>query len=195
MMQRTPMKRTAWPQRLPPTGNRVDKSESNLACRPVDCAQTAIKKIVKSTAIMAKTGDFTTTVSIPKTDPHRSRALLDMARGRLCLLRVPGQCIGGTETTVACHSNKAAHGKAGARKADDEYSVWGCFGCHGWMDQGKAPGYTKDMVFMRAHADQVLEWRRISSSSTVPARDRLAARWALEHLNATPVNISSKNGL
>jgi hypothetical protein len=187
-MQRTPMKRTAWPRKLVPVGNRVDKYEPNQPLSPVDCAQTAIKKIVKSTAVMAKFGDFSPT-PIPRTEPHRSRALLDMARGRQCLLRVPGVCVGGTETTVACHSNKAAHGKAGARKADDEYSVWGCFGCHGWLDQGKAPMHTKDMTFMRAHADQVLEWRRIARSSIEPARDRLAALWALDYLNAIPVII------
>lgn len=189
MMQRTPMKRTAWPRRVSTTKKQVSEFESNRPIAPVNSEQEAIKKIVKNTAVMAKIGDFITTVFIPKTEPHRSRALLDMARGRQCLLRVPGQCLGGTETTVACHSNKAAHGKAGARKADDEYSVWGCFGCHGWLDQGKAPGHTKDMVFMRAHADQVLEWRRIASSSSQPARDRMAARWALDNLNATPVNI------
>jgi hypothetical protein len=193
-MQRTPMKRTAWPRRLPPTLKQVSESESKPVPHGVDCAQTAIKKIVKSTAVMAKISDLPHT-PIPKTELHRSRALLDMARGRPCLLRVAGVCSGRAESTVACHSNKAAHGKGGARKADDEYSVWGCFSCHGWLDQGKAPGHTKDMVFMRAHADQVLEWRRIAQDPSEKASNRLAAQWALDQLNATPVNISSKNSL
>lgn len=123
----------------------------------------------------------------PKTEPHRNRALLDLAMGKPCLFMVPGECVGGTSTTVACHSNKSAHGKAGARKADDEYSVWGCFGCHAWLDIGKAPTHTKDMVFMRSHADQVLEWRRIAASAGASARDRLSAQWALDQLNATPI--------
>lgn len=184
MMNRTPMKRTAWPQRLPPTVKQVLESESKPGHHGVEPAHTAIKKIVKSTAVMAKSSDLPHT-PIPKTEPHRSRALLDMARGRPCLLRVAGVCSGRAESTVACHSNKAAHGKGGARKADDEYSVWGCFSCHGWLDQGKAPKHTKDMVFMRAHADQVLEWRRISQNPAEKQRDRVAALWAIQNLKAS----------
>jgi len=143
-----------------------------------------LKKIVKSTAKIAQMGSFGPTPR-PKTEAHRNPALLAMARGRPCLLRVAGVCSGRSESTVACHSNKAAHGKGGARKADDEYSVWGCFSCHGWLDQGKAPGHTKDMVFMRAHADQVLEWRRISQNPAEKQRDRVAALWAIQNLKAS----------
>lgn len=133
---------------------------------------------------MAQIGEMP--ITIAKVDAHRNRALLDMARGRPCLLRVPGVCQGGTETTVAAHSNWACHGKAGARKADDQYSVWACAACHiGWLDQGPAPKEEKQTVFMRAHAAQVLEWARIERDPSETPRVRKAARWALEQLNST----------
>jgi len=122
-----------------------------------------------------------------KTEPHRNRHLLDMASAQRCLLRAPGVTCALRETTVACHSNLAEHGKAGARKADDEYSVWGCFACHRWLDQGPADATLKTVTFMRAHLDQVAEWRAIAADPGQPARDRAAAQWALDHLNATPV--------
>jgi len=123
----------------------------------------------------------------PKTEQRRNPHLLAMARGRYCLLRVPGVCIGGTETTVACHSNLSIHGKAGARKANDEYHVPGCFACHRWLDQGPADGVLKAMTFMQAHIEQVGYWRALVGDLTQPLKDRAAARWALDHLNATPV--------
>ena len=66
---------------------------------------------------------------------YRNRALLDLARGRPCLLQVPDVCIGGMETTVACHSNQARHGKAGWLKAHDWAAAWGCIACHAYIDQ------------------------------------------------------------
>lgn len=177
MLRRTPMRRTAWPSRAP--------ASTKAAPRLVECAQAAIKKIVKSTAVLARITN-TDTIAFQKTPVGRNRALLDMARGRQCLLRVPGVCQGGTETTVSAHSNWACHGKAGARKADDQYSVWACAACHiGWLDQGPAPKATKQMTFMRAHADQVLEWRRIERDPSETTRTRNAARWALDQLNST----------
>lgn len=185
MIRSTPMKRTAWPRRLPPTGKRVDCSEEKQPPALMECAPVAIKKIVKSTAVMARISDLPHT-AITKEPENRNRALLDMARDRHCLLRIAGVCQGGTETTVACHSNWACHGKAGARKASDAFSVWGCGSCHHWLDQIAAPKATKRAAFMRAHADQVLAWRRITQDTSESPRFRKAAQWALEALNATP---------
>lgn len=123
--------------------------------------------------------------AFPKAQPNRNPALLDMARGRYCLLRVPGVCLGGTETTVSAHSNWACHGKGMARKAADQYSCWACSGCHGWLDQGPESKATKQAAFARAHADQVLQWRRITTDAGEPLRFRRAAQWALDLLNAT----------
>lgn len=127
----------------------------------------------------------------PKSAPHRNRHLLDMARGQRCLLRVPGVCNGDIRTTVACHSNLGVHGKAGARKADDEFTVHGCSACHHWLDRGPADATLKAVTFMRAHLDQVAEWRAIAADPSQPARDRAAAQWALDHLNASPVGLES----
>lgn len=178
------MRRTAWPKRLSTTIQQRAEFEQNKVDDRMERALTATIKIAPVAAKVAKIGGSTTTV-FPKEPPNRNRALLDMARGRQCLLRVPGVCQGGTETTVAAHSNWACHGKAGARKASDAYVVNACFSCHSWLDQGPAPKATKQMTFMRAHADQVMEWRRIERDPSETPRMRNAARWALEKLNST----------
>lgn len=123
----------------------------------------------------------------PKTEPHRNAHLLAMARGKPCLFRLPGICNFDPATTVACHSNLGIHGKGGARKADDEYSAWGCFACHSFVDQGRGDLATKELAFMCAHLAQVDEWRAIAGSAATDPKDRVAAQWALDHLNATPV--------
>jgi hypothetical protein len=121
----------------------------------------------------------------PKTEPYRDAALLEMARGRTCLLIVPAVCSHRVDTVVAAHSNLPEHGKAMGRKADDHYSVWGCFACHSWLDQSKAAGAQKAMAFQLAHARQVLAWRLVAMDATEPERLRRAARRALERLGVT----------
>lgn len=138
-------------------------------------------------ALLRKPNYSGTTAPAAKPTAWRNRALLDSARDQPCLLRVAGICIGGTETTVACHSNLAIHGKAGARKADDAYSVCGCAACHRWLDQGYAAAGEKMAVFMAAHMNQVLEWRRRSADTSEPLRFRRAFLAVLEFLNATPL--------
>lgn len=185
------MKRTAWPRRLPHTGKSVEVCEQNQPIALVEYASVAMEKIAVVGAKMARISDLPHT-ACAKEPAHRNRTLLDMAQDRPCLLRIPGECVGGGETTVACHSNKSAHGKGMARKAHDEYTVWGCAQCHRWLDQGSWPAHAKDYVFMRAHADQVLEWRRISTDTREPARFRIAARWALDTLNASPISSATQ---
>lgn len=121
----------------------------------------------------------------PKSSAQRNAHLRDMARGMPCLLRVPGVCTQDRATVVCCHSNLSIHGKAGARKADDFYSVWGCAACHSWLDRAPASRAQKASAFMAAHLAQVLEWRAIAFDTRSQARDRAAALWALERLNAT----------
>ena len=122
----------------------------------------------------------------PKPRPWRCPTLLDMARDRPCLLLVPGICNHRTDTTVAAHSNWAEHGgKAGARKADDCYTVWACYACHTWLDAGRASADRKRAAFLAAHPLQVFAWRQIATDPTEPARYRRAALAALERLGAT----------
>ena len=122
----------------------------------------------------------------PKPVEHRNPTLLAMARDNYCLLRVPHVCNFDPRTTVACHSNWAIHGKSGARKADDHYSVWGCSACHSWLDQGKEKKQRKQATFMRAHLEQVQAWRRIAGDITSKPREWLAAHWALHLLDKSP---------
>ena len=123
----------------------------------------------------------------PKAKAYRDAALLEMARGRHCLLRIPGMCVGATETTVAAHSNLLAHGKAKSRKADDCYSVFACYPCHFWLDQGAAAAVDKEAAFMAAHVRQVFAWREIAADPGEPERFRRAALRVLERLGATPL--------
>lgn len=126
-------------------------------------------------------------IAVPKPEAHRNAHLLSMARGRPCLFRIPGVCNFDPATSVACHSNLGVHGKAGARKADDEYSAWGCCACHTWLDTRQGDPTACELAFMSAHLAQVCEWRAIAGSAAANPKDRAAARWALDHLNASPV--------
>jgi hypothetical protein len=81
---------------------------------------------------------------------------LAACRGEPCFLRVSGVCcsIGWShESVVDCHSNQSRHGKAGARKADNIYTVPGCGPCHAWIDQNRVgtPKQEKYDVWDRAY--------------------------------------------
>jgi hypothetical protein len=146
------------------------------------------RRVLASTRGRAATMGPATTTPVPKTVAARNPALLEMARGRTCLLcTLTGQRLCHPESTVAAHSNLSVHGKAGARRADDHYSAWLGDAHHRWLDQGAAPAAQKLQAFMAAHGAQVDEWRRIVHDRGEPARYRRAAAWALERLNATPV--------
>lgn len=158
---------------------------SGFARKVYERAPAAPLRRVERSGVIAR---ISATVSaIPKTEAKRNPHLLDMARGKPCLLRISDVCNFDHETTVACHSNLGLHGKAGARKADDCYSVWGCSACHEWLDHGRADQVNKQLAFMMAHLAQVCEWRAIASSAAADPKDRAAAQWALDHLNATPL--------
>lgn len=74
----------------------------------------------------------------PKT-VYRNPALLALASGEECLLRIPKYCQGGTDTTVACHSNRLRDGKGKGIKAHDWAIAFGCGACHWFIDQSTAP--------------------------------------------------------
>lgn len=169
MKRSTPLRRTGFQREAPPR-----------APRPVYQPITPVPgRIVRAAA----GNDAQFAGAAPKTEPQRNRALLDMARGQPCLLRVPEACIGGTETTVACHSNQSVHGKAGARKADDQWSVWGCAGCHTWLDQGPAPAAEKGERFAAAHRWMVAIWQDIAAGlQPATPKERKAAQWALDRI-------------
>lgn len=72
----------------------------------------------------------------PKKRQGHDKAMLEACRGQPCYLKIEGVCVGGTDTTVPCHSNQAKHGKGMGIKADDKYTVPGCHACHAELDQG-----------------------------------------------------------
>ncbi|SIT43694.1 Gp74 [Paraburkholderia piptadeniae] len=76
-------------------------------------------------------------------------------RDQICYLRVPALCPqrDPEETIVPAHSNESEHGKGGARKADDRYTVPACFWCHAWLDQGDAPRLLKFRTWRRGYRE------------------------------------------
>lgn len=123
-------------------------------------------------------------VAQPKSVALRNPALLEMARGRQCLLQAPYTMSHDPATTVACHGNSHKFGKAKGRKAQDFYSAWGCFECHSWLDSSGAASDEKERVFHLAMFRQMLAWEQIAASEVEPQRFRRAAEWALDHLQA-----------
>lgn len=123
-------------------------------------------------------------VALPKSEAKRNQALLDMARARPCLLQAPYTMSHDPATTVACHGNSHKFGKAKGRKANDQYTVWGCFECHGWLDQGSATAEEKEKVFHLGMFRQMLAWEQVAASESEPQRFRRAAEWALDQLQA-----------
>lgn len=81
----------------------------------------------------------------PKKRPGHDKAMLTACKGELCYLRIPGVCIGGTETVVPAHSNQAKHGKGMSIKAEDQYTVPACMACHVAIDQSAQ--FTKQEKF------------------------------------------------
>lgn len=187
MKRGAPLKRTAWKSKPREQRRQVaphDAGNPKSASTAVCIEQPATKTVAKRCGTYASPPTVT---AAPKPVAQRNSHLLKMAKGKPCLLCVPGVCTQDRATVVCCHSNSSAHGKAGSRRADDHYSVWGCFACHSWLDTGKAPAAAKASTFMRAHLAQVLEWRAIAFDTRSAPKDRAAALWALERLNATPV--------
>ncbi|MFM0243803.1 hypothetical protein [Paraburkholderia sediminicola] len=87
---------------------------------------------------------------------------IDACRNEECYLRVPGVCcsIGWShDSVVDCHSNQSRHGKAGARKADNIFTVPGCGPCHAFIDQNRVgtPKQEKYDIWDRAY----VEWEPV----------------------------------
>lgn len=120
----------------------------------------------------------------PKTVALRNPAVMDMARGRPCLLQAPYTMHHDPTTTVGCHGNGHAFGKGSSRKAEDCFVVWGCFECHAWLDQGSATAEEKQRVFHLGMFRQMLAWEQVAASESESPRFRRAAEWALDQLQA-----------
>jgi hypothetical protein len=150
----------------------------------VPAAAAPLRALVRAGLIARASGDV---VALPKSPRAENKHLLSMAREKPCLIRSP-ICVGGTETTVACHGAGVANGKGTGYKVGDHITAWGCHACNHYTDAyAGATREQKTAAFMAGHLRQVLEWRAIVGDQTQPAKDRAAAQWALDRLNATPV--------
>lgn len=74
--------------------------------------------------------------SRPKRRPMAERRYALACRDEPCYLLIPGAPSHDRATVVDCHSNQLKHGKGGAIKAADLYTVPGCAWCHHQIDQG-----------------------------------------------------------
>ena len=80
--------------------------------------------------------------------------LRKMARGKPCMVRLPG-CDGGGETTVLAHYRLAGYCGTGI-KPPDEMAAWCCARCHDLADgRRRELGVTKQDARL-AHAEGVL---------------------------------------
>jgi hypothetical protein len=73
--------------------------------------------------------------------PYRNKKLTNAAKGQECTLNIPGACVGGTETTVACHS--PLWEDRNGTKAPDYAISFGCVACHSVIDR-REKYYTHD---------------------------------------------------
>lgn len=60
--------------------------------------------------------------------------LRDLARGKPCMVRIPGVCNGNPDTTVLAHFRMAGT-CGGGMKPDDWQAAWACHACHDECDR------------------------------------------------------------
>jgi Protein of unknown function (DUF1364) len=114
---------------------------------------------------------------------YRDANLLAMARGRRCIAMFTQFCKGDDgETTVAAHSNQLRHGKGRSLRASDCYSIWACWACHSWLDQGSGGRQERVDAFDAAHEIQIREWEKIAADTSETEKNRKSAAMALEQL-------------
>jgi predicted ATPase len=80
--------------------------------------------------------------------------LRELARGKPCMVRLPG-CDGGGPTTVLAHYRLAGYAGVGM-KPIDEMAAWACASCHAIIDGvDDRLKWTRDQVRL-AHAEGVM---------------------------------------
>jgi hypothetical protein len=101
----------------------------------------------------------------------RSPALLKLAAGHECTLRIEGVCVRGP--CVSAHSNQAVHGKAKSIKAHDCFIAWACAPCHAELDQGKKFNREQKVaIWTRGHNETLPLLMREALGETVARRPR-----------------------
>lgn len=88
--------------------------------------------------------------------------ITDSARGKPCLISIPGHCRRDVEHTVCCHLRRP--GVAGvALKPDDVLSVRGCDTCHAVIDGREKSQFTRDQIdsfVLDAFCKTILQYKR-----------------------------------
>jgi hypothetical protein len=80
-------------------------------------------------------------VGFPKNVTYRNKRIRESARGKECLMRLPG-CAGGTESTIWSHYRGGSGGKGLGLKADDLCGAFACVSCDQLYDgQKKRPAH------------------------------------------------------
>lgn len=184
--QKQTKERKPWPRKSREAKEAAQRERMNIRfANRFQTDATADFDFPEANDIIKAQGTYTGEMLIadPKTVAKRCSALLEMARGRRCLMMAVDECecLAGS-TTVAAHSNSYRHGKGRSRKADDCWSVWACAACHRWLDQGAAPRAEKERAFAAAHERQITHWSSISKDPAEPKRFQDAAKWAISQL-------------
>lgn len=78
-------------------------------------------------------------MNLKKQHRHESKRLRDSARGRDCMIRIPGVCNFNPETTVLTHVN----GGGAGTKHSDLLAAFGCSSCHDAIDGRIRTQYTR----------------------------------------------------
>ncbi|NUY33274.1 DUF1364 domain-containing protein [Paraburkholderia sp. JPY303] len=75
-------------------------------------------------------------IGMGKIKTYRNQKIRDSARGKECLMKLPG-CCGGTESTIWSHYRGEAGGKGMSLKADDLCGAYACTHCDAIYDGQK----------------------------------------------------------
>ena len=71
--------------------------------------------------------------------------LRKLARGKPCLVRIPGVCNHDPETVVGAHINRGGIGGMGMKSGSDLPLIWACSNCHDVIDGRVASFYGDDL--------------------------------------------------
>ena len=143
-MKRSPIKRTGWNTQ----GTRASRAHSRRSVALADAlARPATISVGVSAEIQATCDRILKRVApIKRSSRPKMTAARKAARGKPCLVRLPG-CDGGGETTVLAHYSLIGI-SGGGLKSPDAMGAWCCMSCHAIAD-GRAPlpeGYTRAEV-------------------------------------------------
>lgn len=87
--------------------------------------------------------------------PLVSKKIRNAARGEQCLVRIPGVCDGGGETTVLAHYRMAGYCGAGIKPGDFAFGAFCCARCHDAVD-GRARIAADRDILRLYHAEGVM---------------------------------------